>query len=246
MNQLLDIQIAKIDRKYIEIKELGCAYGWRFLYTPKDTLMYPNGLMFLGLNPGGHGSAENTVESVENGNAYRVEYWKDQSKKLLNPLQKQVQAFFDLLAQSRLGERASHDSKRLMDETLTSNFCPFRSPSWAKFRPKEARDAAVAFSTDLWTEIIPKIKPRLILCMGSTQYSHLNGLLENISSECGIEEHLPTGWGDIQFAIRQYKCAGRTTTLARIPHLSQYKLLNSPKYADKMDAFIGKLANIAA
>jgi hypothetical protein len=243
MSQLLDVQIAKIDREYIKIKELGCAYGWRFLYTPANTLMRPNGLMFLGLNPGGCGSS--VVRTVEEGNAYRVEYWKNEPKKLPNSLQNQVRAFFQLLAQSQLGERASHDCKRLMDETLTSNFCPFRSPSWTEFRPKKARVAAIDFSIMLWAEIIPEVRPRVIFCMGATQYPYLNCLLENISSECGTEEHLPTGWGDIQFAVRQYKCAGWTTILARMPHLSQYKLLNSPKYADKVDAFIGKLANVA-
>jgi len=240
-------QADKIKSKYKDLNEAhpNLLCGWRFLYTPANTFTCPNRLMFLGLNPACNSIRDSTtintaIEEVKAGNAYLVEPWGKN-------LQIQVTELFKKLALSRVGDRASNDFEKLMNETLTSNFCPFQSHSWDKL-PKDVHNEVVAFSTDLWTGIIPEIKPRLILCMGSLQYPYLKGILDKIPSESFQKDELETNWGKpgkIKFAICQYKFAEWTTTLARFPHLSTYKLLGSEKCRSNLDKFIAQLADAA-
>lgn len=240
MNISLERLSATIDAKH---RELGYKCGWRFLYTTAATLACSNGLLFLGLNPGGDGREgypANVCNALDHGNAYYTE--KNWDAKGENALQKQVKLFFELLAKSPLGKNRS--STQLMDETLTSNFCPFRSPSW-KVLPR--REEAVSFSTQFWTELLPQTKPRVILCMAGMTYSSIGSLLKKISVKCGDEMLLPTGWGQMKFAIRQYNMSSEwNPALARIPHLSRYKIMSHDPSLSPIGNFIAKLAEMAA
>jgi hypothetical protein len=202
----------------------------------------PNGLMFLGLNPGGEdrdGAPDSLCQAIEKGNAYYTELWRKLEGK--HPLQIQVQELFKSLMKSPLWKVGSFE--QLLDETLTSNFCPFRSRSWAKMARKEE---AIRFSTELWAEVLPEIKPRVIICMGRVAYSQLGKVLENVSARSGSETSLPTGWGQMKFAIQQYTSPGWNPILVRIPHLSQYKIMSRPQCLPRVEEFVAKLSEIAA
>jgi hypothetical protein len=95
--------------------------------------------MFVGVNPGGS-SYGHPIESVEEGNAYRIEHWGKGNEP--NPLQIQVRGLYELLSE-KLGQPSVDN---LMDQTLVANFCPFRSPSWDSL-PGQAQ--SVAFSREL-------------------------------------------------------------------------------------------------
>jgi hypothetical protein len=57
-------------------------------------------LMFVGVNPGGS-SYGHPIESVEEGNAYRIEHWGKGNEP--NPLQIQVRGLYELLSE-KLGQ----------------------------------------------------------------------------------------------------------------------------------------------
>lgn len=130
---------------------MGCDLGWRFLYSPKATLGPETDIAFFGINPGGN-AFEPPVASVEQGNAYRTESWPGNGASL----QREVKKLFQLLA-VELGR--SGDWEAIMDATLTSNFCPFRSPSWAALAK---RDDAVRFSVALWGQLWGSLRPRVV------------------------------------------------------------------------------------
>jgi hypothetical protein len=146
---------------------LGHRLGWRFLYTPAKTFSPNTRIVFIGLNPGGKvfGPAE---PSVEEGNAYRVQPWGTDGR--LNSLQRQVCAFYSLLAEALPG----HNAKALMDTTLSANFCPFRSQDWTRLR---AREESIFFSQRLWTNILDFVRPDILVTMGSQVTRHIDRLL---------------------------------------------------------------------
>src|SRR5882762_3062259 len=100
-------------------RELGPSFGWEFLYCPSSRLSKRSRLWFIGINPGG--TLKRAVPCFERGNAYYVDQpWSRDGEVLRN----QVKNFFDHLA-CALDSRLS--GKRLLNETLTANFCPFNS-----------------------------------------------------------------------------------------------------------------------
>ena len=54
-------------------RDSGNALGFRFLYCPKERLKKHNGILVLGLNPGGEKISKDF--EVPNGLAYAVEAW---------------------------------------------------------------------------------------------------------------------------------------------------------------------------
>ena len=186
---------------------LGYTRGWGFCTRRPPLWSAQAGSYLVGINPGGDHSGE--AESVESGNAYLVEQWSPDGTRL----QRQVRAFFRLLAEQFLGDASRGD--RLLNQTLTTNFCPFRSPTWRQL-PRQSE--AVAFSELLHD--LSTIWPRVILSMGALLYRYLQGALASRAREVGGEHQLPTGWGSQKFAYRAYERDGRRLVLARFPHLS--------------------------
>ena len=107
--------VERIKRAYEQ--DFEYRLGWRFLYTPVSTLSVDTKMLLVGIDPGGK-NPEPIRESVEKGNAYYCEYWKDGYD--YNSLQKQVQEFFRKLA-IKMDHPSPHD---LMDQTMTSNMFP--------------------------------------------------------------------------------------------------------------------------
>ena len=74
--------------------DFGHQLGWRFLYSPANTLSENTKLMFSGINPG-EAHYGYPVPSVEEGNAYRVERWGSHGQP--NGLQVQVRLLYEML-----------------------------------------------------------------------------------------------------------------------------------------------------
>lgn len=221
-------------RKEYERTNYGC--GWRFLYTPAPTIACPNGLMWLGINPGG---SEYSVEpSVEEGSAYRVEIEKWGGNG--SALQKQVQQFYYMLAASSLGNGSS--SINLQDQTFNSNFCPFRSPSWSALPHKKE---AIAFSCHLWRQILAVVRPRVLFCMGTKPLPYLRNVLLSLGARSFGQQWLPTGWGSMRFVLEQFNDDGIVTIVVRIPHLSQYKLMSREECKPHLARLIEELGLLA-
>lgn len=140
---------------------------WRFLYSPKATFSPTTKLMVFAQNPR-RGKDDPFIstfprESFEKGNAYRLEKWG------MNPYrpnairrQKEVLELFAHIAQNL---QPQIDPDRLMDQTLTSNFCPFASPKWKEDLSKN--DDVINFSRNLWTGVLTHLKPAVVICLGN-------------------------------------------------------------------------------
>ncbi len=202
---------------------LGLQLGWRFLYGPPSSLLCPNGVMLVGINPGETFSVR---ASVEPGNAYLVEHWSRDGTNL----QAQVLQLFEVFARY-IGRGRS--GRELLDETLTTNFCPFRSPTWAQLSRKRE---AVNFSRQFWANLVPRINARLIISMGRLPFRQFQRVLTTFASGPAVRE-LPTGWGKLTFCLQTYSHGTRKIVLARIPHLSRYRLMSRPACLPFVGAF---------
>jgi len=203
---MFDSAVAEIEAAY---SRLNTGLGWQFLYTPAATISCPTGVMLVGINPGG--DEFSIGASIEAGNAYLVESWSGNGA----VLQSQVRELFGVLHNT--GAVPGISPREALDQTLTTNYCPFRSPRWSEL-PR--REEAVAFSNRFWARLLPQISPRLVLCMGGKPYEMFSALLQREASRTFEEKRWDTGWGKCQFKARGYALEGSKTALAFIPHLS--------------------------
>lgn len=237
MQHSISKYVQKIESAY---RDLSYSLGWRFLYGPRKTLVNPNGILWVGLNPGGE-IFEKPRRFVEEGNAYIVEAqsWDKDGRSLAN----QIRMFFDELRVLPICRDASGNG--LLEATLVSNFCPFRSPTWDKL-PK--REEAVEFSKDLWRDILGRVKPSLILCMGKETYSYLDELASAADFLDVVKPEMkhPCGWGNLLFRFKQYRYRDnlKLCLIVYLPHLSRYKLMSNSKCRSRVVSFINRLKMI--
>lgn len=180
--------------------------GWRFLYSPASVLKGSR-VALVGLNPGGHvNETDHAVFSSERGSAYRIESWHGRPPGKAG-LQVQVLSVF-----ARLGVEP--------DSVLAGNLIPFRSPSWSALRDKEQ---ALEFGKSLWTLILNRLQPELIISLGGPVRDAMVDML-NIHDQ----QDIPINWGT-QRALVAATPYGR---LVSVPHLSQYKFVNRAESAE--------------
>jgi hypothetical protein len=225
---LFDSLIERIERAYDDLEH---RLGWRFLYTPRRTLDAPRRLLFVGTNPGGS-SYEAPQPSVETGNAYRVEtHWGSGSQH-----QSQVRRLYEELA--RRLER--DDTEPLMDETLVSNFCPFRSPSWDAL---VNRERSVAFSQELWRDVwhrvLGPVERPVMICNGIQARRLFRPVLERPGARLiGAPERGLVGWGQQTYELAEYD----TAVVVTLPHLSRFAIFGRPESQRAVDRVVGAVA----
>ncbi len=214
----MDIFAEAVNRIEHGYEDFGHQLGWRFLYSPASTLSENTKLMFSGINPGGAHYGY-PVPSVEEGNAYRVERWGSHGQP--NGLQVQVRLLYENLA-----DRLNQPVEVLMDETLATNFCPFRSPSWDTL-PK--RTESVMFSKRLWSSAFEHISPRIIICLTSTPFDHFGEVLTLRGFKRTATQKKPIGWGNVTYTLSEYESDSANLLMVRLPHLSRYKVFGRPE-----------------
>ena len=224
---LFDSLVERIERAY---DELGHRLGWRFLYTPRRTLDARSRLLFVGTNPGGSEYVR-PIPSVEDGNAYRVETdWGPSGTRH----QEQVRRLYEHLA--RKLER--DDVERLMDETLASNFCPFRSGSW----PVPNKKRSVAFSYELWRDVwrhvLRHVERPVTICNGRDALHYFRSLLDGQGARRIGEEFGSVGWGDQMYELVRYDAA----VLVGVPHLSRFRIVGRPESQKAVDDIVSAVA----
>jgi len=190
-NNLVDL----IDTEY---GRRGDTLGWRWLYSPRQTLSRAN-VALVGLNPGG-GSYEPPVPSCEQGSAYTTESWGG-----LPPghstLQRQILSLY-----SCLGVKA--------DDVLSGNLVPFRSRSWEALRN---RSTAVTFGQRLWQEVFTAHRPEMIIAMGNTARDALVEVLGAYD-----RKYVTVNWGSL---VGTYWTLPKGGRLVGLPHLSRYGII---------------------
>jgi hypothetical protein len=211
---------------------LGHRLGWRFLTCPRSTFVtYPK-VALVTLQPGGNRDWFPALPrySQERGSAYEVEDWGRGVG--LDPLQYQVQMFFDALA-SRVGASSGH---KLLAESLSSHFVPFRAP---RFKDTPNKRETLAFSRALWTKILGVIHPSLIIVLHEKAFETFSVILENSLGQLPTLNAMPTGWGDYVARIRDF-AAG--PTLCWFPHWSTYKIFSRAECKVPVDKIIDVLS----
>ncbi|MFC3703350.1 uracil-DNA glycosylase family protein [Devosia honganensis] len=191
-------------RRRIEIEYVAGGYGlgWRLLASPISCLNECR-VAFIGLNPGGNEDTGHARLAMDVGSAYVEERWAGYAPGQ-SPLQRQVQRLF-----RNLEVEPPH--------VLAGNLVPFRSPDWAAL-PNKTR--ALAFGNTIWTELLRRAEPELIVTMGGTVF-------ESLAAQLGLTrmKRVASGWG--QVAIRYGEADGRK--MVGLPHLSRFALLGRPE-----------------
>jgi len=155
---------------------VGPTFGWEFLYCPPSLLSERSRLWFIGINPGGPGGTSKAArECFEDGNAYYVDQkWSPDGEVLRD----QVREFFKLLAGAL--DRRKLTGEGLLNETLTSNFCPITSDTW---RAVAERRKALDLSRKLWSDILKQLKAAQPPCDYRHGRSPLPGILPSVSKD---------------------------------------------------------------
>ena len=213
---------------------LGHTLGWRFLYSPAATLSSATRMLFFGFNPGGDWYQPPNLAADE-GNLYRVGHWTEDGRP--TPLQDQVCGLFNAIAH----KRGDITGDALMDQCLTSNYVPFRSPS---------RDALVnrrdtlRFSNSLWTKVMAQLKPAAIICIDKEPYQALVKILVGQGYHAvGAERTGPIGWGNVSYTEATFAGQeGRVVYIVRLPHLSRYKIVGKESCSNALRPIIEQLA----
>ncbi|NJL50337.1 MAG: hypothetical protein HC909_01070 [Blastochloris sp.] len=191
--------IRDIDRAYAVSAN---RIGWRFLASPAETLDGAE-VAFIGLNPGGsHEPPDHPRFCVSCGSAYADERWGNFGPGQA-PLQRQVLALFEML-----GEKP--------DAVLAGNLVPFRSPNWSTLTDKET---SLEFGRQLWTRVLRRAKPKLIVGMGEIVFKMLSQIV--IASQ---SERIPVGWD----AVRATRARFDGGIVVGLPHLSRFPIVTRP------------------
>lgn len=223
-NEHFEIACQKIREAYVSLGHAKSPnLSWRFLYTPKSTFHPKQKLMFVGLNPGGHslplGYKENP--SFEEGNAYLLDQWREYEAGEY-PLQKQIQMLFKSLSLSSGSD--PEDWKSFMNQTLSLNFCPFRSPNWKSLKNKSE---TLSFCKNLWVDILEYICPKAIVTMDKETFGFVEKILENMQFKKEFFEEALIGWGKTTYTVCSFSREENNIILVRFPHLSRYKIFSS-------------------
>jgi hypothetical protein len=190
---------------------IGHRLGWRFLYSPRATYRRHVELLLLGMNPGGSAYSKPSP-SFEAGNAYRLEPWGRDGA--LNCLQRQIGHVFALLAREH-----GKDVDRLMDSTVSANFCPFRSRSVQELH---AHNNSIRFSRRLWEGAFPYLAPRLMICIGLGVFQEVGHCYDSMRWIRSRTMDRDCGWGEIRITQCRYSSNGLSTSVIGLPHLARF------------------------
>ena len=104
-------------------------------------------------------------------------------------------------------------------KVLAGNLVPFRSPSWANL---ENPDCSLRFGESLWTTILNRARPSLVVGMGREVQAPLSRILGATGSPSKVQ----VGWGNISAT----KSAIPGGSLVVLPHLSRFGIVSLPTY----------------
>lgn len=184
-------------------RKLDYRLGWRLLYSPESVIDGAR-IALVGLNPGGSfAPADHAEFAMPAGSAYVVESWAGHPPGCA-PLQRRVCSLLEHLGVSP-------------EEVLAGNLVPFRSPSWRALPNKRA---ARSFGAELWSDLIDRAQPELVICMGGEARRAIKKVLDVRSAE-----RVPLAWGKVAGEVGSFS-GGRFVGL---PHLSRFGVVDRPE-----------------
>ena len=244
ITKLSSDKLNKLEEKFNKkMKDIGFDQGWSFLYTGPETYNPEQKFMFVGLNPGGeHISPAHKnysygcyIANSPNSNAYLDEDWgigKGEAS-----LQKQMQSFFKALC----AELQIDDWEEYMKNSLSMNFIPFRSSSWASLQKKKE---VLEFTDEIWKEIIHYIEPRAILTMDNiTRDKIFHMLIKSSWKHLDLESECEKiNWGSNKYYLDVFMKDSKKLLIAKFPHLSSRKIFSREACAMPRLRVIKKIA----
>jgi hypothetical protein len=175
----------------------GDSLGWRLLYSPEACLDGAR-VALVGINPGGDRiPPDHAVFAMPRGSAYEIEVWRSR-------VQGRVRTLLALLK-----ERA--------EDVLAGNLVPFRSPTWAALHD---RKGALRFGTSIWTPILERARPQLIIAMGREVRKAIKPIV-------GAYDTRSVALND-GGTVRGERGPCRFGVFVGIPHLSRFAAMGRP------------------
>lgn len=196
----LEIFGADLRSRIEEAEErLGHQLGWRLLASPLSVLDGAE-LAFIGLNPAGAVNRPDHPDlCMSRGSAFVDEIW-DAPKPGASHLQRQIRMLFEALDHAP-------------EKVLAGNLVPFRSPSRAELREPRA---SLDFGREIWTDILKRAKPSLIVTMGIEVFENVSTIVD-----AGPADRVPINWGERQARSARFP-GGR---IVGLPHFSRYAII---------------------
>ena len=224
--------VESIDAAY---ERLGHRLGWRFLTGPRRTFTNRTPFGLITLNPGGtHEEPEHPRSSSEKGSAYWIESWKG-IRPGKAPLQLQVQELISRI----VGVLGGSESARQFVESrvLTAHFVPFRSPSLEELH---RRAESIAWARGFWSHILAAWTPGTIMTIDRVTFQNLYVIISRGPLELVEELSFPTGWGGCKAQAVRFRVPGHkeNLTLARLPHLSRFRLMSKEACRQPVQEFL--------
>ncbi|MCY4440620.1 MAG: hypothetical protein OXE53_10495 [Deltaproteobacteria bacterium] len=216
-------------------ERLGHRLGWRFLAGPRRTFTCRAPFALITLNPGGRReNPDHPRTSSENGSAYWIESWKE-CPPGTSPLQLQFQELFARIV-TIVGAKESPRAF-VENRVLAAHFVPFRSRS---LKTLHRRSESIAFARQFWAELLAEWLPRTILTIDRVTFKNLRGIISNRPAEVVDHRRFPTGWGRYNAEAFRFRTSerGETVTLARLPHLSRFRLMSKEACHEPVQDFL--------
>ena len=214
---------------------LGHRLGWRFLAGPRRTFTSRAPFALITLNPGGsHEDPDHPRTSSENGSAYWIESWKGYPPGTA-PLQFQFQELFARIV--TIVDASESPRAFVENRVLVAHFVPFRSPSLDTLH---RRSESIAFARQFWAELLAECLPRTILTIDRVTFKNLHGIISNRLAAVVAHRRFPTGWGRYTAEAFRFQMSerGETVTLARLPHLSRFRLMSNEACRQPVQDFL--------
>jgi hypothetical protein len=203
--------VNEITVQYLANHNKSGELGWRFLYSPRNTLHDNTGFAIAGYNPGGS-SYEPPLASVERGNAWMVELWSSSNT------QPNFRRFMTQVLKS--GSRSS-GIPSFLDRCLTFNICPFRSAN-ATNLTRADYDWSVSF----WDRYFPVLESQQVfVAVGNSEVSAYRTLIDiflRAGWRINDRGELPCGWGKYTVRHNTVSNGASSTLIIGVPHFSRF------------------------
>jgi hypothetical protein len=142
-----------------------------------------------------------------------------------------------------MGDQGSVE-RFINERVMAGYFILFRSP---RFADLPRRKESVDFARGLWRDILTRWQPRLLMTIDTEAFGSLRDILVK---EQGVRQdshhRFNTGWGNYQAeAVRLSMPDGNNMTLARLPHLSTFKLFRRDACRPYLETFLSYVTQAA-
>lgn len=249
----LETQLKFGDAETDVSKERKAKFGKSLFYVPLENINRYNGIIFMGVNPGGTlDSADKACELSFTGkglSSYHAGKWLGVpgEDRLQIQVRKMFVGLFGVLRQSKFSYQdfrtveASQDYREFFSGVIASNIFPFRSQNQGQI--EHIVNTNKAHLNEFWTSILGNkiCSTKLIISMGKLPYSYFSDFLKSAGYSLEEETNLMVGWGKIKASYCSYAKAGHRIQMIKLPHLSRFSIFRDGPQSKGIQELFSKL-----